>query len=79
MPDDGGMTGTDAYLSELQALRSKLIAGDSVTEVTIRGRRVRYANPAQMLDWVNIEIDREESRLCLATAGPARNRVRLRR
>ncbi len=75
----GAWRGRTSYLSELHALRSKLIAGDSVTEITIRGRRVRYANPAQMLDWVNVEIDREEQRLCAATAGPARNRVRLRR
>ena len=73
------MAGNDSYLTELQGLRSKLIAGEAVTEITIRGRRVRYANPTQMLDWVNAEIDREESQLCLATAGPARNRVRLRR
>ena len=68
--DDGCMaTSTDtSYLDSLRAARARVLtsleSANPVRELEIRGRRVAYSDPLQLLQWLDAAISKEENRLC---------------
>ena len=73
--------GCSDELESLLVAKGRLVeamrTGKSITELEIRGRRVKFTDPLKQLDALNSEIDRINSARSRRRSGPARNRVRL--
>lgn len=73
------MARLDDLIEKRDAIELALGTGQAFTEMTVRGRTVRLEATTKVLDYLNREIDKEQSRDSMRRVGPARNRVRLER
>lgn len=69
----------EEYRLARDALVAGIRAGESVVELEIRNRRVRYSDPASDLKTVEAQITHYESRLAASQSRSQRNYARLAR